>query len=356
LATTGYIESDERVSLVRRWFGLADEAARLEGQVAASLAGPGGAGQEAQALSEELGRVRRELSRLQPAAEAVLAEQAELVIEAEGLAGLGEVFPPVSFRLSKLPVALIVSPRTVIRQDASIQLEPQLPLLDQVALETRVEQTQDVSALVVPVGGIGTYPTMIQETGALGWVAEVVLHEWTHNYLTLRPLGWNYETNAELRTMNETAAQLMGQALGRRLLEAYYPDLLPPEVVEAPAPGTQASAPSFNFQAEMHTTRLRVDELLSRGQVEVAEAYMEAQRQVFVAHGYAIRRLNQAYFAFYGAYADTPQGPAGEDPVGAAVRELWARVKSPAEFLRLMASMDEVADLERALGRPVTNP
>ncbi|HET7012240.1 MAG TPA: hypothetical protein VFI11_15810, partial [Anaerolineales bacterium] len=154
LATTGYIESDERVSLVRRWFGLADEAARLEGQVAGSLASPGGAGQEAQALSEELGRVRRELSRLQPAAEAVLAEQAELVIEAEGLAGLGEVFPPVSFRLSKLPVALIVSPRTVIRQDASIQLEPQLPLLDQVALETRVEQTQDVSALVVPVGGI----------------------------------------------------------------------------------------------------------------------------------------------------------------------------------------------------------
>ena len=42
---------------------------------------------------------------------------------------------------------------------------------------------------------------------------------------------------------------------------------------------------------------------------------MEARREIFWQNGYAIRKLNQAYFAFYGAYADIPGGPAGEDPV-----------------------------------------
>ena len=49
---------------------------------------------------------------------------------------------------------------------------------------------------------------------------------------------------------------------------------------------------------------------------------MEQRRQLFVENGYYIRKLNQAYFAFYGAYADVPGGAAGEDPVGPAVRAL----------------------------------
>ncbi len=56
---------------------------------------------------------------------------------------------------------------------------------------------------------------------------------------------------------------------------------------------------------------------------------MELRRQVFVDHGYIIRKLNQAYFAFYGAYADSPVSAAGEDPVGEAVRELRAAKFNP---------------------------
>jgi len=55
----------------------------------------------------------------------------------------------------------------------------------------------------------------------------------------------------------------------------------------------------------MRETRIRVDKLLAQGRIEEAEAYMEERRQEFVAHGYYIRKLNQAYFAFHGAYADT---------------------------------------------------
>jgi len=89
---------------------------------------------------------------------------------------------------------------------------------------------------------------------------------------------------------------------------------------------------------------------LAAGNVEEAEAYMEARRQVFYDQGYHyLRRLNQAYFAFYGAYADEPGGAAGEDPVGGAVRALRARTGTPLGFLRRMAWMDAYADLTRAL-------
>ena len=54
----------------------------------------------------------------------------------------------------------------------------------------------------------------------------------------------------------------------------------------------------------MRETRLRVDELLANGKVGEAEAYMEERRLFFVENGYPIRRLNQAYFAFQGTYAE----------------------------------------------------
>ena len=81
----------------------------------------------------------------------------------------------------------------------------------------------------------------------------------------------------------------------------------------------------------MHETRVNVDEMLADGQVAEAENYMEARRQFFWENGYHIRKLNQAYFAFHGAYADQPGGAAGAaDPVGPAVErapefsEAWA--------------------------------
>ncbi len=52
------------------------------------------------------------------------------------------------------------------------------------------------------------------------------------------------------------------------------------------------------------------------------------------------------------AYADEPGGAAGEDPVGAAVRELWTRIGSPAGFLRRISWMNDFEDLQRALTDP----
>jgi hypothetical protein len=349
LGASSYLTEADRRSLVVEYARSVDEADQIERRILEVYADPSQTDSEGatRSIRAELASIQARQAGLRPLVEAVLEEQVTVVLADLGLAVGGEPIPPVAFHFSKLPLALIVSPRDVIRQEADVQLETDLSLDGQVALESRVEDNLGVSALVVPVGGIGTYPTMVQDTGSLGWATEVVVHEWVHNYLTLRPLGLNYETSPELRTMNETTASLLGTAVGRLVLERYYPELVP-LTPEEPAP-PPSEPPPFDFQAEMHLTRVTVDSLLSEGRVPEAEAYMEARRQFFWEHGYAIRRLNQAYFAFYGAYADQPEGAAGEDPVGAAVRRLWAESPSPAAFLRRMAQMNDYADLERAL-------
>jgi hypothetical protein len=99
----------------------------------------------------------------------------------------------------------------------------------------------------------------------------------------------------------------------------------------------------------MRETRIRVDELLAQGKIEEAEAYMEEQRQEFVAQGYNIRKLNQAYFAFHGAYADQP-GAAGADPIGPAVQELRARSPDLYTFVSRIAGVTTLAELQALLG------
>jgi hypothetical protein len=110
-------------------------------------------------------------------------------------------------------------------------------------------------------------------------------------------------------------------------------------------------APKFDFRKEMRETRQRADELLAQGKIDEAEHYMEQRRQVFVQNGHLIRKLNQAYFAFHGAYNADPGGSpaAGKDPVGPAVQQLRDRSASMGDFLRAMAGVQNFEDLQRRL-------
>jgi len=56
----------------------------------------------------------------------------------------------------------------------------------------------------------------------------------------------------------------------------------------------------------MRNIRRNVDAYLEQGQIDQAEKYMIEQQQFLSANGYYIRKLNQAYFAFHGNYADSP--------------------------------------------------
>ncbi len=96
----------------------------------------------------------------------------------------------------------------------------------------------------------------------------------------------------------------------------------------------------------MHTTRVKVDALLEDGKIKDAEEYMEQRRKIFWENGYNIRRLNQAYFAFYGAYADTPGGAAGKDPVGPVVRAFRQQSQSLADFLEQISWVTSLEQLK----------
>lgn len=302
-----------------------------------------------------LSALTRRQKNLAPFAEAIVQSQVASVVSELGLTTGGQPIPSVLYHVSPLPLALIISPRDRIQQEGNISLLPDLTVEQRDLLEEQVDSRLNVSSLIVPVGGIGAYPTMVMRTSDLRWMTEVVAHEWIHNFLTIRPLGIRYDTTPELRTMNETTASIAGKEIGMQVIETYYPELIPagytfPGLIseKSQPAGPGSFRQPFDFREEMHETRVMTDQLLLEGKIPEAEKYMEARRLIFWDNGYPLRKLNQAYFAFHGAYADLPGGPAGEDPVGPAVRKLREKSTSLADFIYQISKMTTFDDLLKA--------
>jgi hypothetical protein len=355
LDTAGYLPDITRSATVLQALDLIQQINALEANISDMYADPGisDPAKASQELRDRLASLKAQRTQLEPLAESILQQQIEEIVAEAGLTVGGQAFPPVLYHTTPPPDALIISPRNVIRQDQNISISPDITVDEMDTLEKQVDQTLDVSSLVVGIGGIGVYPTMVMETTDINSLAEVIAHEWIHNYLTLHPLGFSYMNSPELRTMNETVASIAGKELGRAVVAKYYPEYLPPEpTVETISdnPSEPASPPVFDFRAEMHQTRVMVDQLLAEGKVDQAESYMEERRIFFWENGHHIRKLNQAYFAFYGAYADQPGGAAGADPVGSAVRLLRQQSASLADFVNRIAWMWKFEQLKAAVG------
>lgn len=287
-------------------------------------------------------------------AESILQNQTERSLVTMGFGVGGQLFPPLLFKVTDLPLNLIVSPRESISTLRSISLKAGMDVLQKEALEEAVYEQFDLSALVEPVGGIGAYPTMVMRTRSINWLTEVIAHEWFHNYLTFFPLGVRYFNNDRMRSINETTANLAGKEAGRQVMIHFYPAYVSMYYLPGRDPATvlpEGRQEAFNYRKQMRETRLVVDYLLSIGQVKRAESYMDERREFFWENGYRLRKLNQAYFAFYGSYNDTPGGGAsGSDPVGPAVQQLRARstglkifidqVKKIRSFEELLAELE----------------
>jgi hypothetical protein len=357
LGTDGYINSDQRPQVVLDYLDLINQIQQKEGQLSDIYADPNTADpdQASLALRQELEDLYARRKLLQPLTEDVLQEQISQVVASMGLSLGGQPIPPISFHTTPPPYALIVSPRDTIRVDADISVSPDLTVDQMVSLEAQVDQSLDVSSLVVGIGGMGTYPTMVMQTTDLNWLVETVAHEWTHNYLTLRPLGLSYLSDPKLRVMNETTASIAGTEIGSAVIARFYPQFLPPSTTGGSSSGVSRSTipeRTFDYRKEMHITRVAADQMLAEGRIQDAENYMDARRRLFWEHGYHIRKLNQAFFAFHGAYADQPGGASGaeEDPVGAAVRALRAQSSSLADFINRISWMWTFGQLQHAVG------
>jgi len=306
-------------------------------------------------LRAQRDRVKAEIDARQNLAEAILQEQVESVYREEGFSLGGQIIPPLRFRFTPLPYVLIMSPRDRIERIDQRELQTGLTVDEQDRIERDVSKRFNLSTLVTPIGGLGAYPTMLPETSSLEYAISVAAHEWVHNYLLLAPVGLNYSDDPVARIINETTATIVEREISRRVVERYYPELVRPAEPARPErpiaqPQKTDKPPPFDFRHEMRTTRLRVDDLLAAGKIEEAEAYMEERRKLLVENGYAIRKLNQAYFAFHGAYNAEPGGSptAGRDPIGPAVLALRQRSASVGDFLRAIATVRTLADVERA--------
>jgi len=196
-----------------------------------------------------------------------------------------------------------------------------------------------VSAAVLPLGGLSTYPAMVAEDTPLRTTLTIVAHEWLHAYFFFTPLGQAYGTSYAMRTINETAAELAGAELGDRLYARYH-QAYGGAVVPPPAPQDES------FNRELRTVRETVERLLAAGRVEEAEAFMRERREWLLARGFPIRRLNQAYLAFYGSYGF---GSGGVDPLVEDVHSLRRRSPSVGAFVRRIAEVDRPAALAAAL-------
>ena len=362
LAPQRFMDEEERARFVLGYLDQVREARRLSDDIGRAysdpeIADPDAATREQQA---ELAVLRMQMQRSGLVTEAILGEQVSAALRQGGFGLLAQILPPVSGVFTPLPYLLVVSPRETIQSVYQRPLLAGLTAAEQSAIEQDIEsQFSNQSAYVTGIGGLAAYPAMLLESSSIDWISDVIAHEWAHHYLVFYPLGFYYDRSGETRALNETAASLLGEWAGQEVIVRFYAPSLDrtkalPNALTLTTEEAAASQAHFDFNAEMHHTRVIVDQMLAEGKIKEAEWYMEAQRRYFVANGYRLRRLNQAYFAFHGAYASTP-GAAGKDPIGPAVRQAWALSETPRDFLRTLGPVTTLAALEAQYNRTAPN-
>ena len=293
--------------------------------------------------------LRAERADIENSVERILEGRLTRVIKESGLvrhAGGDVVWPPVAIEFEDPPAVLVKSPRAEIRKEDETLLRGDLAPERVDAIEQRAERDGETSALVVNIGGIAMYPAIIPPSSNYAFVLEDIAHEWMHHYLFFTPLGRRYYESGKLTTLNETVANMVGRELGARI-EAEYPLS---RAAASPTPAATATAdaaePPIDFTAEMRGLRREVERLLAAGEIDAAERLMDEKRDFLAAHGYYIRRLNQAYFAFHGSYADS----AGSiDPIGPKLDRLRAESASLDAFVERARALTSEGELDAAL-------
>ena len=337
-------------AVVRRYFDFVARENGLRQQIQ-NIQGGFAAGSVSE-LESQLDAVGKERLAVERQAEEVLARQMSLAAAELGIYNpldsywsVRATFPPVSLRLQEPPQLLVVSPRQKIDRVKSVTLDSSTSPVDAAALEDAVAAL-DLSAIVVGLGGIATYPSFVNNNYGLATALDIAAEEWFHQYLFFRPLGFRYALDElgfdqplDIFIMNETLAGMVAGELAARVNELFYGENQQTSIV-------RTAQPAYDFNAEMRRTRATVDVLLADGKVAEAEAYMESRRQEFAQHGYYIRKLNQAYFAFYGSYANLP---GFGNPIGDDLQALRKKSATLAEFVQTASALTSRDALSQAV-------
>ena len=328
--------------LVEEYFRLGDEVRRLRDEInRAAAAGPDGETSLAENEAELAGVVKARY-RLRGDVEEVIESTISAVLTELDIASWGDLdYPPVDIRLDEPPRVLVTSPRDRIMRSHEALVATNVTVEERMAMEDALLESEDLSALVADIGGVATYPAIVGTTGPLRWTLGTAAHEWMHHYLVahLRPLGLKVYTYPEMLTINETMVDMAGREIGDLAFQRLG------GVIEPPPPGNTRDGnvdrggkdeDEFDFATEMRETRLRVDQLLAASAVQEAEAYMEDRRRFFAQNGTYIRKLNQAYFAINGTYAEQPES---SSPIGDQMRDVRALVPDLKAFISTVSQV-----------------
>ena len=349
----------DRESQVVEYFALGERlmalGAELEEAAAESPGGPSVA-----ALQSELDRLRSAQRRLRDDVEETLEATVSAVFVEQGILQWGGLlFPPVDVRLAEPPKLLVTSDRDRIVRRHDVLLDPGVSVQQGEAMERALENGYDLSGLVTQLGGVATYPASVANTASLQATLRLISHEWLHHYLAFQPLGRNIASSLQMQTLNETLAQIADREAGDLAFQMLGGTPDPPSTGGEEAPQVAESHDAyefeFEFDSEMRKTRQRVDELLASGNVERAEAYMEERRRLFVANGFHIRKMNQAYFAFHGTYAESP---ASVSPIADQLHRFRALVPDLRTFVTNVSkfsSYEQFVDALRRMEQPTAS-
>jgi hypothetical protein len=299
-----------------------------------------------------------EAHRLENQVEAIIEGRIDAVLEDLDISARidlpGSVFPPVDVELASSPRVLVTSPRDHIERLSADLLRPDLTEADFEAIESKTEESEDLSALVVGTGGVATYPAVVADGRSYRSTVATAAHEWTHHYLVFYPLGRSYYESSDLQVINETVADVVGDELGKLILDRWgdptvtpatpTPEVTPTaEPTPAPTQTPEPEQPRLDRNEVLRNLRLEVDALLADGHIDQAEARMEEVRQELCDAGYCLRRINQAYFAWYGTYAARPDAT---DPIGPQVFAIREESNSLADFLARVRGATSRPDIE----------
>ena len=340
---------DDEVRVVTEYFSLAEEIKTLNSKIEAINRGD--AQGDLASLKAELDVLYGQKKALEETVARILVRQIKETLAQQGIFNPFDkyikakfTFPPLNFRLEKPPHLLVVSPRDRIESMRDVTLQQGITLEEIEKIEAEVDKL-GVSSLVVELGGFGTYPSFVTDEASLRFILDTATEEWLHKYLVFKPLGFRYlldltgvSRNYEIATMNETVASMVSKEIGSTVCERYYPK---DKIV-----GSREQAADSEFNREMREIRKAVDEYLARGEIEQAEKFMEEKRQYLASKGYHIRKLNQAYFAFHGTYADSPTSIS---PIGVELKQLRSQSASLKDFLDIVAAMTSRRDLMESI-------
>lgn len=341
---------EDEAGTVMGYFDLVEQIKRLEAEIA--TVNCGNKQGDLTWLEAQMDSLKQEKETLTGAVEGIIARQLREVLGEQGIyhpwdnyIKIRAVFPPLIFELEPPPHLLVVSPRDRIESMREVHLKQELNVEAMENIEEQVDEL-GVSSLVVGLGGLSTYPAFVVDDASLQFTINAAAEEWLHAYLTFKPLGFLYllditgiSRNYDIATMNETLAGMVSQEIGTMVVQKYYPDYAnstqpPPE------------EPEFDFNREMREIRRAVDSYLAQGETDQAEELMEQKRQYLASQGYHLRKLNQAYFAFYGTYAHTPTSIS---PIGTEMKQLRGESTSLKDFLDTVAAMTSRQDLSLSL-------